>query len=196
MKRSYFILAGVLAVLLLGAGIKAHAADPDILYVRYIEGSVGLAEAGSAQTMDAVVNTPLIEGDTVVTGRSGKAELFLKDGSLVRIGEDSVMRVTAVADDGVQFKLEHGSAYIISQGSREVPLFLDTPLTALDIASPSTVRVDAYGNGVDEISVLKGSIFASRQASGRMLVGQGQRLVVKADGSIPGVARLRTPGTS
>jgi hypothetical protein len=190
MKKRYFLLAGILALALVGAATPAHAADPDAMYVRHIEGSVSLSEAGSPQAMEAVVNTPLIEGDTVATG-AGKAELFLKDGSMVRIGGNSVIKVIAVDDKGVQFKLEHGSAYIVSQGSREFPVFLDTPFTAVDITSPSTVRVDTNPNGVDEISVLNGSTFASREHLDRLLVSQGQRLIIKADGSMPVMARLR-----
>lgn len=192
MKRGYFFTAGFLAVLMLGALMPAHAADPDTMYVRYIEGSVNLSESGSPQSMEAVVNTPLIEGDTVATGPGGRTELFLKDGSMARIGKNSVMKVLAMDDKGVQFKLEQGSAYIVSQGSREVPIFLGTPLVALDITSPSTVGVDAYSNGINEISVLKGSIFAS-QGPDRMLVRQGERLILRADGSMPVVARLRAP---
>ena len=124
MKRGYFFTAGFLAVLMLGALMPAHAADPDTMYVRYIEGSVNLSESGSPQSMEAVVNTPLIEGDTVATGPGGRTELFLKDGSMARIGKNSVMKVLAMDDKGVQFKLEQGSAYIVSQGSREVPIFL------------------------------------------------------------------------
>lgn len=191
MKRAHLITAGLLAAFMLAAAVPAsRAADPDTLYVRYIEGTVNLSEAGSAQAIQAVVNTPLIEGDSVATGPNGRAELFLKDSSMVRAGGNTVLRMIAVGDRGVQFTLEQGSAYIVSRGSREVPVFVNTPLTALDITSPSTVRVDAYSNGVNEISVLKGGIFAS-QRSGRMLVREGERLVLKPDGSMPVVAALR-----
>ena len=193
MKRSYLFMAGFLAVLMLGAIVPVHAADPDTLYVRYIEGAVGLSEAGSAQAMEAVVNTPLIEGDTVASGPNGKAELFLKDGSMVRAGKQlGLENSRGSTTRGMQFNVQQGMAYIVSRGSREVPIFLDTPSAALDISSPSTVRIDAYSNGINEISVLKGGIFAS-QRSGRMLVRQGERLVLKADGSMPVVAALRAP---
>lgn len=185
-------MAGILTVLMLAMAMSGHAADPDTLYVRHIEGAVSLSEAGSPQAMDAIVNTPLIEGDTVATGPGGKMELFLKDGSIVRAGSNTVMKVIAVDDKGVQFKLEQGTAYIVSQGSKEVPLFFDTPLVSVDITSPSTVRIDAYSNGINEISVLKGGIFAS-QRSGRMLVSEGERLVLKADGSMPLMTALGAP---
>ncbi len=192
MKRSYFLMAGFLAVLTLAVAIPAHAVDPDTLYVRYIDGAVGLSEAGSPEVMQAVVNTPLVEGDTVAAGPNGRAELFLKDGSMVRVGNNSVMRIAGVNDRGAQFTVQQGTAYVVSRGSREVPIFLNTPLTALDISSPSVVRIDVYSNGMNEISVLKGGIYAS-QRSGRMLVRQGERLVLKADGSMPVVAALRAP---
>ncbi len=192
MKRAYFFMAGFLAVLVLGSMVPARAADPDTLYVRYIEGTVSLSEAGSPQAMDAVVNTPLIEGDSLVTGPNGKAELFLKDGSIVRIGRNSVSRITGINEKGIQFNVQPGTAYVVSRGSREVPIFFEIPGASLDISSPSTVRIDAYSNGINEISVLKGSIFVSDR-SGRMLIRQGERLVFKPDGTMPAVAALRAP---
>lgn len=192
MKRAYFFMAGFLAVLMLGAIVPARAADPDTLYIRYIEGAVSLSEAGSPQAMGAVVNTPLIEGDSLATGPNGKAELFLKDGSIVRVGKNSVSRITGTNERGIQFTVQQGTAYVVSRGSREVPIFFEIPRTSLDISSPSTVRIDAYSNGINEISVLKGSIFVSDR-TGRMLVRQGERLVLKPDGTIPAVAALRAP---
>ncbi len=183
-------MAGFLVISIVVAVAPAGAADPDIVYLRHIEGTVSFSEAGS-QAMEAVVNTPLIEGDTIATGPGGRVELFLKDGGMVRIGRNAVMKMIAVDDEGVRFRLDQGAAYIVTQGSREVPLFVDTPLTALDITSPSTVRIDAYSNGIDETSVLKGNIFVSEQRSGRMLVRQGERLVVTADGFMPVVVALR-----
>ncbi len=75
MRRSYFFMAGFLAVLML-AIIPANAADPDTIYVRHIEGVVRLSEAGSPQGMEAVANTPLIEGDTVATGPTARRNSF------------------------------------------------------------------------------------------------------------------------
>ncbi len=191
MKRTFSFIAGFLGVLMMTI-VSADAADPDTMYVRYIEGAVSLSGAGSPQAMEAVVNTPLIEGDIVAAGPGGRAELFLKDGSIVRAGSNTVMKIVAIDDKGVRFKIEQGTAYIVSRGSKEVRIFFDTPLAALDITSPSTVRIDAYSNGINEISVLKGGIFAA-QSSGRMLVREGERLVLKADGSMPSMAALRAP---
>ncbi|MCE5281668.1 MAG: FecR family protein, partial [Deltaproteobacteria bacterium] len=190
MKRSLIVKAGLLAGLLLVIAVQVHAADPDTLYVRHIEGGVELAEAGSSQWMGAAVNTPLIEGDTIRTAASGKAELFLKDGSLVRIGSASTMKIVSVEQNGVQIKLERGMGYIVAKGSKEVPIFFDTPSAALDITVPATVRVDAYDGGISEISVYNGEVYAARQ-NGRMPVRAGERLVLKMDGSAPLLAGLR-----
>jgi len=190
MKRFGFLKAGLLAGLLLAVAVHVHAADPDTLYVRHIEGGVELAEAGSSQWMEAAVNTPLIEGDTIRTSTTGRAELFLKDGSLVRIGKGSTMKIIAVEEKGLQVKLERGMAYVVAKGSKDVPIFFDTPSAAIDITSPATARVDAYDGGISEVSVYKGEVYAARQ-NGRMPVRAGERLLVKVDGSAPVLGGLR-----
>ncbi|HOW53056.1 MAG TPA: FecR domain-containing protein [Syntrophorhabdaceae bacterium] len=190
MKRSNVLKAGMLAGLLLFVAVHAFAADPDTLYVRYIEGAVELAEAGSSQWTGAAVNTPLIEGDTIRTAATGRAELLMKDGSLVRIGKGSTMKIIAVEQNGVQFKLDRGMAYINAKGSKEVPIFFDTSSAALDIATPATLRIDAYDDGTSEISVYKGTVYAAQQ-KGKMPVKAGERIVLRADGSAPVLAGLR-----
>lgn len=191
MKRFGFVKkAGLLAGLLLAIAVQAHAADPDTLYVRHIEGGVELAEAGSSQWMEAAVNTPLIEGDTIRTATTGRAELFVKDGSLVRIGKGSTMKIIAVEEKGLQVKLERGMAYVVAKGSNDVPIFFDTPSAAIDMTSPATARVDAYDGGISEVSVYKGEVYAARQ-NGRMPVRAGERLLIKADGSTPVLGGLR-----
>ncbi|PKN32212.1 MAG: hypothetical protein CVU63_19935, partial [Deltaproteobacteria bacterium HGW-Deltaproteobacteria-20] len=183
-------LAGLVAGLILVLAVEANAVDPDTLYIRHIEGLVELAEAGSPQWMEAAVNTPLIEGDTVRTGASGKAELFLKDGSVVRVGRSSVIRIIVVEPKGVQFKLVGGTAYIVAKGSKDIPVFFDTPSAVLSVATPATVRVDVYEGAISEVSVYKGEVYAAQQ-KGRMPVRAGERLVLRADGSAPVLAGLR-----
>jgi len=76
MKSSRMMLMGLLAGFLLFTAGHVHGADPDALYVRHIEGVVELAEAESPQWMEAAVNTPLVEGDTVRTGHRAKPSCF------------------------------------------------------------------------------------------------------------------------
>jgi len=191
MKGSFLRQTGLLVGLLLLVAGQVYGADPDTLYVRHIEGTVELAEAGSSQWMEAAVNTPLVAGDTIRTAALGKAELFLKDGSVVRVGKSSVMRIVAVEPKGVQFKLDRGGVYIVARGSKDVPIFFDTPSAVLDVAQPATVRVDVYDGGVSEVSVYQGEVQALEQ-KGRMPVRAGERLVLAADGSIPRVMGLRS----
>lgn len=182
--------AGLLAGLILLVAVQVHGADPDTLYVRHVEGVVELAESGSGQRMEAAVNTPLIEGDTLRTGASGKAELFLKDGSVVRVGRNSELRIIAVGPQGIQFKLHGGTAYIVARGSKDIPVFLDTPSAALGVAMPATLRVDVYDGAISEVSVYKGEVYAAQQ-KGRMPVRAGERLVLGVDGSAPVLGGLR-----
>jgi len=191
MKASFLMKAGLLAGLVLLIAGQVHGADPDTLYVRHIEGVVELGEGGSGQWLEAAVNTPLVGGDTVRTAVSGKAELFLKDGSAVRVGKNTLLKIVAVEPKGVHFKLDKGEAYVVARGSKDVPIFFDTPSAVLDVARPATVRVDAYDGGITEVSVYQGEVQALEQ-KGRMPVRAGERLILAADGSVPRVTGLRS----
>lgn len=190
MKRSSAVISGIIAVFLVFIAYQTHAADPDTFYVRHAEGVVELQEAGSSQWMAAVVNTPLIEGDTVRTGTPGRTELFMKDGSMIRVGNNSSLKIIAVEQNAVQLRLDRGTTYVRAKGTNGLPVFIDTPMAALDIASPAVFRVDAYDDLTSEIAVYQGTIYAVQQ-KGKMPVKAGERIVLRTDGALPVLAGLR-----
>jgi hypothetical protein len=84
------------AVFILGQKVP-EATYPQIVRISYMEGDVRIARATVNEKSDkpawetAVMNLPLSEGDSVVTGKDGRAEIEFEDASTMYVGENSVL---------------------------------------------------------------------------------------------------------
>ena len=87
------------AVFILGQQVP-DSTYPQIVRISYLEGDVRVARASEnetsskAQWENAVMNLPIKEGDSLVTGKDGRAEIEFEDASTVYLGENSVLNFT------------------------------------------------------------------------------------------------------
>ena len=171
-------------------GSPLCASSPGAAYLNSVEGSVQYLPAGSPRTLPATANRPLAEGDTVMVAASGNAEIFIRDGSLIRIAEGSRLKVLSIERTAIQFFLESGKAHVNFKGLRGYPLFISTPSAQLDALERSTFRMDVSAAGETEISVFAGELFVA-QPKGKMNIIAGTRLIMKKDGKPPVYTRTR-----
>ena len=73
----------VLILLVLGVGL--HASPPGAVYVNYVEGSVEHIAANSVRGVPAKANRALAEGEAILVAGPGNAEVFIRDGSVLRV---------------------------------------------------------------------------------------------------------------
>jgi hypothetical protein len=84
------------AVFILGERVP-DATYPQIVRISYLEGDVRIARAAVNEKSEkpaweaAVMNLPLGEGDSIVTGKDGRAEIEFEDASTIYLGENSVL---------------------------------------------------------------------------------------------------------
>jgi hypothetical protein len=84
------------AVFILGQQVP-ESIYPQIVRVSYLEGDVRIARARENEKSNkpawetAVMNLPLSEGDSIVTGKDGRVEIEFEDASAVYLGENSVL---------------------------------------------------------------------------------------------------------
>ncbi len=160
------------------------ASEPGAIYLRYTEGSVQFLPAGTQRWLPATVNTPLAEGDALKITNPGNAELFVRDGSLLRITRGSQLKVLSIEKSAIQLYMESGRAYVNFRGLKGYPLFLNTSSAQLDVFERATFRVDVDTKGNTEISVIAGELYVA-QPKGKMKIIAGTRLVMKKDGNRP-----------
>jgi len=181
-------IATVFIFLIVGSPLCASS--PGAVYLNAVEGSVQYIPAGSPRALPAAANKPLAEGDTVMVAASGNAEIFIRDGSLIRIAEGSRLKVLSIERRAIQFFLESGKAHVNFKGLRGYPLFISTPSAQLDALERSAFRMDVNTAGETEISVFAGELFVA-QPKGKMNILAGTRLIMKKDGKPPVYTRTR-----
>ncbi len=182
MKTATGTVAALLILLVLG--VDLHASPPGAVYVNYIEGPVEHVAANSVRGVPAKANRALAEGESLVVAGPGNAELFIRDGSVLRIAGGSRLKVLSVERGAVHFLLESGKAHVNFKGLKGYPLFFSTPSAQVDVFDRATFRVDIGGAGETEVSVLAGELYVA-QPKGRMKIIVGTRLVMRKDGKTP-----------
>ena len=80
--------------MLIAAMLCAPAAFGQTMRVSLAEGEVSVAPAGGGAAQPAPVGSSLREGDTVQTGESGRVEIEVPGGSIIRLGERTRLQLS------------------------------------------------------------------------------------------------------
>jgi hypothetical protein len=190
MKRSLPAIAAALA--LFSAASVAFAGDDvtSLSYISYLERYATLQPAQTGETLDVVVNMPVLTGDRLSTSRGARVEVQLADGSTVWVDEFSTMDFDALA-----FSRDDSSArstLYLAEGTAavEIPaiaagdgtLRLDSPAGTVYLNRPGLYRLALRGN---EIRVQAFSGLAELPAGvGSALLRGGEEATVTASGEI------------
>jgi len=167
----------------------AYSANLGDIYLRYIEGDVQIKTEDTSDWVPAAINTPLQEGDRVWVPEDGKAELQLRDGSLLRLDKNSFLEILPGEKNTSQFYLGKGHAYVNYRGPDGNIFIIDTPNASLQSYKKSIFRIDVSDYGDTEVSVLKGEIYAELN-NGQMKISTGERLTLQKNTAYPILAKL------
>ncbi|MFP5277631.1 MAG: DUF6600 domain-containing protein [Acidobacteriota bacterium] len=104
------------------AGQQQGPGEPSrAIRLSYVDGDVQLAQNGEVTTQHAVINTPLLQGTTITTADSGRAEIQFEDGSVARLAPNSALTLKVLTgqspDGSAEMDLDHGLAYFELQGT-------------------------------------------------------------------------------
>ena len=166
--------------------------DPGDMYLRFIEGDVQIKTEDTGEWVPAAANTPLLAGDRIWVPQEGRAEILMKDGTVVRLGEASLLEISVVEKEGVQLFLAGGRSYINFTGPRQRYLVLDTPSSGLQPAGKSIFRAEVSEEGDSTVAVLKGEVLVDRD-KGEMKIAAGEGYVFHKDNRYPELARRSSP---
>ncbi|WP_263385285.1 FecR family protein [Granulicella arctica] len=136
--------------LIAAGGAFAHAdVTPTARIVRltYTEGYVRVDRHDASAGDPAQLNMPLIEGQSIVTGEDGQAEVEFEDGSVARVTPNSTVTLTHLSvDQGGNFNTQIGLAKGLAYFElRSAPKFAYSVDAGGDIISPAentTLRVN------------------------------------------------------
>ena len=181
-------------VVALAAALLAVAAPGT---VKFIVGDVSLKPAGEA-SRPAKVGDAVAEGAELETSASGRAEVLLPTGSVLRVGEGSHVALTAAQFEKGQPQRFSARVFLGSLWSRVAALAGSDSFEVETDNAVAGVRgteflVEAKPTG-DDVSVLKGVVeVRDRHGAWTHSVHPGEGVSVDSQGKASGVHKL-TPG--
>lgn len=150
-----------------------------VVRVSFVDGDVSFQRAGTSDWAAVIENLPLFAGDQIYAGKDARVELQLGRGSYIRLSENTALTVTDLRDDGVQFEVPAGIAFIrIEQFASAFQRFeVDTPNAALLLQQDGLYRINVRGDEDSELIVRQGAAEVSTD-DGSFKVREGRRLLI------------------
>jgi hypothetical protein len=126
--------------------------------VSLLRGDVSIQRGERQDWERAALNLPLVEADTLATGRGAHLEIQIDRYNFVRVNEDSVLRIVTLRDEGIALSLSEGTASVrLARFEREREYFeIDAPQTTLALEQTGLYRIDARSTGDVRIIVRDG----------------------------------------
>jgi hypothetical protein len=178
MKIFRFLVLLSLLCVLPGLSYSGELGD---LRISLIDGDVQINTEDTGDWVPASINMPLQEGDRIWVPEGGRTELQLRDGTCLRLAEESALEVLTLENDSIQTYLTEGRAYVNFRGREEGTLMqMDTPLASVRAYQRSIFAVDVLEDGPNKISVLKGSVDTESQ-DGKTTLDSGYSLTLDRD---------------
>jgi Family of unknown function (DUF6600)/FecR protein len=154
-----------------------------------INGEVSVRRGDSGEWVAAVLNAPLMAGDSVSVAAGGTAELQLDYANFVRIGGDSEVRISALENGRNQIQIAKGliTWRVLRDpvaGQNGTQSEISTPAVAVRPQRQTAVRVEVAPDGGTRIIVRRGEVEASTPR-GTERVQQGNMMLVRGSADDP-----------
>jgi ferric-dicitrate binding protein FerR (iron transport regulator) len=126
------------------------------------------ARSGSAWN-SARNNTALYPGMTLRTGRNSRSEIRYTDGSVVRLGSRTVIRVRAAKD----LRLLRGKTWIKKQHDKSQRMHIRTPIAVATVIG-TELFVSHNEKNISHVTTLNGVVEVSNEQGETKKVGPGE----------------------
>jgi hypothetical protein len=167
----------ITALFLAFAGL-AMASDGDDLtslsYISYLERYATIQPANQNESLEAVINMPLVAGDRVDTAREARMEVVLSDGNTLWLDEYTTMSLDAVAfsrdaeaERTVVFLAEGALIFEVSAHALPSrPVRIDGRGATVYLESEGLYRIQALASGDLRVEVMAGLAEVATNAGG------------------------------
>jgi hypothetical protein len=184
MKRANRTLLGIAVVLLAlpFAGRAQEGEDGPALGVARVSltnGDVTVRRGESGDWVQAEVNAPLVDGDSIATGPGSRAEVQLDHSNLLRLGPDSEVHMASLGNRQFRVQIERGVVTYSELRGGEADIDIETPLVAVRPGKNGQYRVEVHGDGEAWIMVRQGEAEVASPA-GIEVLKKGKRMIVRA----------------
>src|SRR5258708_9090261 len=188
MKRYLGSLATVLltGTLILGMGAEAGAQqapqnDSGAARISYIRGDVSTQHSDSNDWAAATLNTPVVNGGHISTGKDGRAEIQLDQANILRLSDQSTANVVSLARNQMQLQIGQGLANYEVLKNNEANVEIDTPNVAIrPNTGEGSYRILVNSDGETMVDVRRGSVDVSTP-QGSTRVERDQRITIQGN---------------
>jgi hypothetical protein len=190
-ERLFLPLMLLVALTVLTMPVKGAESGSIYGHVSFVEKGAAVMRADGTEDK-AVVNLPLVPGDSIVTGRDGRCELQFDNGTVIRLDKESRLRITTVQAPTLTSRwnvttldLLQGQLYALPQtyGMELFQIITANAAVKLENRTAATIRFEA---GLGTTLFSDGGRFealygADGGAQKKVRVKSGQSFIIHAD---------------
>jgi hypothetical protein len=147
--------------------------------ISVINGDVSMRRGDSGDVIAAVVNTPIMAGDAILTTSSSRGEVQLDSANMLRFAPNSEVRFAGMDVKSFQIQVASGTVLLRVLRPSQAQVELDTPSVAVRALKQGVYRITVREDGTSEITVRSGEAEigsprgAERLAAGRTMNARG-----------------------
>lgn len=150
-------LIGAVVLLVVPAALTAQATQSDegaYGFVRVVDGSAYLVEAGTGQRTDVQANEPLLTGDHLFVAARSRVELLLSDNNIARLGDRAELELVSLAGspdgqaDHTVLRLRRGTLQLVVSDDFVGGFYptLETPYARIEVRASGSYLVTTDGS--------------------------------------------------
>jgi FecR protein len=193
------VLAGTLSLLAAGqtwpasqpsvSSTQQDASDPDaiahgVARLSLMNGAVSVAHGNAGEMTGAVLNSPLLTEDRLLTSANARAEIQLDGANLVRIAGSTEIRLGDLQYKRYQVQLAQGTITYRVLRDNDAIVEISTPTVSVRPTRQGTYRILVNADGLTEVTVRSGDAEIS-SPSGSEPLRAGQTLLSRGNPSDP-----------
>ncbi|MGB7591380.1 MAG: DUF6600 domain-containing protein [Terriglobia bacterium] len=161
-----------------GAAAQEQGPPPGAARISMINGEVSSMRGDSGEWVAAVVNAPVVGGDTVATAARARAEVQLDFANVLRMDQNADVKIADLTQKHIQLQVASGTIdYTVFKGT-EADAEIDTPNMAVLPLGEGVYRIQIDADLQTELTVRKGRAQVSTP-QGSMTVEEGQVIYVR-----------------
>ena len=172
-------IAGLLlfTMMCVSAATSKQANGLDVARISLCDGEVTIQRGNSSDWLEASINTPLVQGDTVATWRSARTEIQLDSRNIFRLGKDSQVLLNKLGNQQFHLTLERGTLTYNKLSNDRVEVDIETPFADIRPTTYGMLRIEVGFDGKTVVTTRQGEADVISDTQTKNL-RQGETMIV------------------
>src|SRR6266436_9319497 len=155
--------------------------DSGAARVSFIHGDLSTQHSDSSEWVAATLNTPVVNGDHLSTGKRSRVEIQLDHANILRLSDESTANIVNLSRTQIQLQIGQGLMNYDVLKDSEANVEIETPNVAIrPQMREGSYRITVNSNGETIVDVREGSAEISTP-QGSTRVDRGQRITIQGN---------------